>query len=450
MATETKRRRGRPRPASTGLAAQRRKSGARRSRAGTSALDRERRLRQHNELLVALGKSTALAEGDLERSLAEITEAAAQSLNVRRASVWHYSPDRTSIVCADLYDAHRRVHERGTELHARDFPVYFEALEQERTVAAHDAHRDPRTCEFSKPYLGPLGITSMLDAPIRQQGRMTGVICHEHIGKPRAWSLDEQSFAGSLADYVALAIAAAERRKTEQALAERVVELARSNAELEQFAYVASHDLQEPLRMVSSYVALLDRRYRGKLDPEADKHIAYAVEGAKRMRGLIKDLLLFSRAGRVGQQPAPVDAGRAAEAARANLRGLIEETGASVTIEPLPKVLGWESQLVRVFQNIIENGIKYRGKDIPRVSVGADRHGAEWVFRVKDNGIGIDSKYFEKIFRIFQRLHDRKAYAGSGIGLAIAKRIVEHHGGRIWVESAPGQGSTFYFTAKGA
>jgi len=279
---------------------------------------------------------------------------------------------------------------------------------------------------------------------------MTGVICHEHIGKPRAWSLDEQSFAGSLADYVALAIAAAERRKTEQALAERVVELARSNAELEQFAYVASHDLQEPLRMVSSYVALLDRRYRGKLDPEADKHIAYAVEGAKRMRGLIKDLLLFSRAGRVGQQPAPVDAGRAAEAARANLRGLIEETGASVTIEPLPKVLGWESQLVRVFQNIIENGIKYRGKDIPRVSVGADRHGAEWVFRVKDNGIGIDSKYFEKIFRIFQRLHDRKAYAGSGIGLAIAKRIVEHHGGRIWVESAPGQGSTFYFTAKGA
>jgi light-regulated signal transduction histidine kinase (bacteriophytochrome) len=202
--------------------------------------------------------------------------------------------------------------------------------------------------------------------------------------------------------------------------------------------------------MVSSYVALLDRRYRGKLDPEADKHIAYAVEGAKRMRGLIKDLLVFSRAGRVGQQPVPVDAGHAAEAARANLRGLIEETGASVTIEPLPKVLAWESQLVRVFQNIIENGIKYRGQNVARIVVGADRRGPEWVFRVNDNGIGIDSKYFDKIFRIFQRLHDRKSYAGSGIGLAIAKRIVEHHGGRIWVESAPGQGSTFYFTAKGA
>src|SRR5262249_4833514 len=150
-------------------------------------------------------------EGDLERSLAEITEAAAHSLAVRRASVWNYSPDRASIICVDLFDAQRGVHERGTELYARDFPGYFRALEQERTVAAHDAHGDPRTREFSQPYLGPLGITSMLDAPIRQQGRMTGVICHEHVGKPRVWSLDEQSFAGSMADYAALAIAAAER-----------------------------------------------------------------------------------------------------------------------------------------------------------------------------------------------------------------------------------------------
>jgi signal transduction histidine kinase len=422
----------------------------RRPRPRVSALDRERRLRRHNELLVALGKSTALADGDLERSLAEITEAAAHSLNVRRASVWHYSADRTSIVCADLYDADRAVHERGTVLHARDFPGYFEALEQERTVAARDARRDPRTLEFADVYLRPLGIASMLDAPIRQQGRMTGVICHEHVGKLRAWTLDEQTFAGSMADCVALAVAAAERKQAEVALAERVAELARSNAELEQFAYVASHDLQEPLRMVSNYVALLDRRYRGKLDADADKHIGYAVEGAKRMRGLIRDLLMFSRAGRVGHQPGPVDAHRAAEAARANLRVLIEETGATVTIAPLPTVLTWDSQLVRVFQNIIENGIKYRGEAVPQVEVSAERQDTEWIFRVKDNGIGIDSKYFEKIFRIFQRLHDRRTYGGSGIGLAIAKRIVEHHGGRIWVESAPGQGSTFSFTAKAA
>jgi light-regulated signal transduction histidine kinase (bacteriophytochrome) len=229
-----------------------------------------------------------------------------------------------------------------------------------------------------------------------------------------------------------------------------VVELARSNAELEQFAYVASHDLQEPLRMVSSYVALLDRQYRGKLDAEADKHIAYAVEGAKRMRRLIKDLLHFSRAGRSREPVAPVDAARAVEAARANLGRLIEETGAVVTVGSLPRVLAWESQLVRVFQNLIENGIKYRREEVPRIEVGADRRGADWVFRVSDNGIGIDSKYFEKIFRIFQRLHDRKTYDGSGIGLAVAKRIVEHHGGHMWVESTPGQGSTFYFTAKGA
>jgi signal transduction histidine kinase len=419
-------------------------------RAGESALDRERRLRRYNELLVALSKSAALADGDLDRSLAEITEVAAHHLNVRRASVWNYSPDRASIVCVDLYDAQRGVHERGTELYARDFPAYFRALDEERTVAAHDAHGDPRTREFSAPYLGPLGIASMLDAPIRQQGRMTGVICHEHVGQPRRWSLDEQSFAGSLADCVALAIAAAERKKAEHVLAERVVELARSNAELEQFAYVASHDLQEPLRMVSSYVALLDKRYRGRLDDDADKHIAYALEGAKRMRMLIRDLLLFSRAGRSKERLAPVDAGRAAEAARANLGRLIEETGALVTIDSLPTVLAWESQLVQVFQNLIENGIKYRGPDRARIEVRADRRGAEWVFRVTDNGIGIDGKYFEKIFRIFQRLHDRRTYDGSGIGLAIAKRIVEHHGGHIWVESAVGHGSTFYFTAKGA
>jgi light-regulated signal transduction histidine kinase (bacteriophytochrome) len=196
-------------------------------------------------------------------------------------------------------------------------------------------------------------------------------------------------------------------------------------------------------------VGLLDRRYRGKLDPEADKHIAYALDGAKRMRALIRDLLAFARAGRSGESVVAVDAGRAAEAARANLRELIEESGAQVLIGSLPMVASSPGQLTQVFQNLIENGIKYRSDPAPRIEVAAERRGSDWVFRVIDNGVGIDSQYFEKIFRIFQRLHDRRD-DGSGIGLAIAKRIVEHHGGQIWVQSAPGQGSTFFFTARGA
>ena len=417
-----------------------------RRRAEEVLIDRERRLRRHNELLVELGKSKALAEGDLTTALREITEVAARSLEVDRASVWLYTGDRRGILCLDLFEAGKVAHSSGTQLGKVDFPRYFAALEEERTIAATDAHTDERTREFSEPYLRPLGIGAMLDAPIRQQGRMTGVVCHEHVGAAREWSIDEQNFAGSLADCVSLAIAAAERKKAELALAERVADLARSNSELEQFAYVASHDLQEPLRMVSSYVALLEKRYKGKLDPEADKYIGYAVEGARRMRGLIQDLLAYSRAGRREDELSPADPRRAVDAALANLRGLIEETGAEVVIGPLPGVLGNDTQLVQLFQNLIENALKYRAEAPPRVELGAERDGEQWTFSVKDNGIGIEPQYAERIFRIFQRLHDRQQYGGSGIGLAIAKRIVERHRGRIWVESSAGCGATFKFT----
>jgi signal transduction histidine kinase len=417
-----------------------------RRRAEEVLLDRERRLRRHNELLVELGKSKALAEGDLPTALREITEVAARSLEVERASVWLYTADHAGIVCLDLFEAGKVAHNSGVQLNAVDFPRYFAALEEERTIAATDAHTDTRTGEFSEVYLRPLGIGAMLDAPIRQQGLMTGVVCHEHIGAAREWSIDEQNFAGSLADCVSLAIAASERKKAELALAERVADLARSNAELEQFAYVASHDLQEPLRMVSSYVALLEKRYKGKLDPDADKYIGYAVEGARRMRGLINDLLAYSRAGRREDELGPSESSRAIEGALANLRGLVEETGAEVVLGSMPRVMGNDTQLTQLFQNLIENALKYRGEAPPRVELGAQRDGAEWTFFVKDNGIGIEPQYAERIFRIFQRLHDRQKYAGSGIGLAIAKRIVERHRGRIWVEANDGPGATFRFT----
>lgn len=237
-----------------------------------------------------------------------------------------------------------------------------------------------------------------------------------------------------------------DQKRIEQELEARAEELARSNAELERFAYIASHDLQEPLRMVSSYTQLLARRYKGRLDEDADEFIEYAVDGATRMQVLINDLLTYSRVGTKGKEFAPLDLAEIFEAARDNLQIAIEESGASVTSEPLPQVMGDSTQLVQLFQNLIGNAIKFRGEEPPEVHVGAERRGREWVISVRDNGIGIDPQYAERVFVIFQRLHTREDYAGTGIGLAVCKRIVERHGGRIWLESATGEGSTFFFT----
>jgi PAS domain S-box-containing protein len=236
------------------------------------------------------------------------------------------------------------------------------------------------------------------------------------------------------------------RKQAEEELKQAAAELTRSNAELEQFAYVASHDLQEPLRMVTSYLQLLERRYQGQLDEKADKFIAYAVEGAARMQTLIQELLAYSRVGTRGQPFAPTDCQAVAEAAVANLGAAIQESGAVVIRAGLPTVLADATQLTQVFQNLIGNAIKFRRAAPPQIHVGAEREKGAWVFRVRDNGIGIAPEFTERIFVIFQRLHSRDEYPGTGMGLAICKKIVERHGGRIWVESEPGQGSTFYFT----
>ena len=237
-----------------------------------------------------------------------------------------------------------------------------------------------------------------------------------------------------------------ERKQAEAALARKTEELACSNAELEQFAYVASHDLQEPLRMASSYVQLLARRYKEKLDSDADDFINFAVDGANRMQALIRDLLAYSRVGTRGERLEPTSCETVLDQTLANLQFAIEENGARVTHDPLPTVLADPSQLSQLFQNLIGNAIKFRRDEAPHVHLGAERRENEWLFSVRDNGIGIDEEYGERIFEIFQRLHGRNDYSGTGIGLAICKKIVERHGGRIWVVSDPGGGSTFYFT----
>jgi PAS domain S-box-containing protein len=238
-----------------------------------------------------------------------------------------------------------------------------------------------------------------------------------------------------------------ERKQAEEELKRRAEELERSNAELERFAYVASHDLQEPLRMVSSYTQLLARRYQGKLDEDADEFIGYAVDGATRMQALINDLLAYSRVGTRGREFRPADCEAVFQAALANLRVAVEESGARVENGPLPTVMGDRTQLLQLFQNLIGNAMKFRRKGVtPEVRVEVERRGGEWLFSVHDNGIGIDPRYAERVFVIFQRLHGREEYPGTGIGLALCKRIVERHGGKMWVRSEPGEGSTFYFT----
>nr|WP_224242914.1 PAS domain-containing protein [Hyalangium gracile] len=242
-----------------------------------------------------------------------------------------------------------------------------------------------------------------------------------------------------------------ERRRAEESLRMHAQELARSNEELQQFAYVASHDLQEPLRMVASYTQLLARRYRGKLDSDADEFIGYAVEGVNRMQRLIQDLLAYSRVGTRGRELSPCDAGQALQRAVDNVRATLEETRGELTVAPLPRVLADETQLAQLFQNLLSNALKFHGQAPPKVEVSAQPQGPDWWrFTVKDEGLGIDSQYFDRIFIIFQRLHGREEYPGTGIGLAICKKIVERHGGRIGVESRPGAGSTFWFTLPAA
>jgi len=237
-----------------------------------------------------------------------------------------------------------------------------------------------------------------------------------------------------------------ERNRAQQELTRKLEELARSNGDLEQFAYVASHDLQEPLRMVISYTQLLARRYQGKLDVSADEFIGFAVDGATRMQQLIQDLLSYSRLTTRGKALQFTQAGAACNAALENLRDSIKNANAEVSVGPLPTVLADATQLAQLFQNLIGNAIKYRNKRKPKIGVDARSNGNEWVFSVQDNGIGIEPQYFERIFQMFQRLHTRKDYSGTGIGLAICRKIAERHGGKIWVESHPGRGSTFLFT----
>jgi chemotaxis family two-component system sensor kinase Cph1 len=237
-----------------------------------------------------------------------------------------------------------------------------------------------------------------------------------------------------------------ERKCAEEALVKKSDDLARSNADLAQFAYVASHDLQEPLRTITRFTQLLEKRYKGKLDQDADEFIGFIVSGTKRMHQIINDLLTYSRLNTRKEPLAPMKLEDALQRAMQNLSYVLEESGGGVRYDEMPTIVADESQMTQLFQNIIGNAMKFHGEEAPQVEISAARKGNDWIFSVRDNGIGIDPKYKDRIFEIFQRLHTNEEYPGTGIGLAIAKKIVERHEGRIWMESEPGKGTTINFT----
>jgi len=252
--------------------------------------------------------------------------------------------------------------------------------------------------------------------------------------------------AGNLVAVEGIARDITERKGPEEEIDRAMAELARSNAELEHLANVTSHEMDEPLHMVVRCVNLLERRYKGRLDSNTEKIIGYAFDGANRMQRLVNDLLAYARVGSEGKDFAPINCEAIFDRAIANLREAIEESDAAVNHDALPIVMADESQLIQLFQNLIGNAIKFREEESPGVHVSIEKKENEWLFSVQDNGIGIDPEHFERIFMICQRLHSEADYPGTGIGLSICKRIVERHGGRIWVNSEPGKGSTFYFT----
>ncbi len=287
-----------------------------------------------------------------------------------------------------------------------------------------------------------MGLRSFLSAPLLYRGEPIGCL-NLHSLTESAYSERHRLLAERIAVYIAGAIANAQLHSQVTRQAE---ELERSNRELEQFAYVASHDLQEPLRMVSSYVALLGRRYGGQLDERADKYIHFAVDGANRMQGLIHDLLAYSRVGTRGAELVATDTVPVLEETLSNLEVAIGESQAKVVYSDLPWVMGDPSQLRQLFQNIIGNALKFRSESRPRVELGATREGEYWTFSIRDNGVGFDQRYAERIFGVFKRLHRNAEIPGTGIGLAICQRIIDRHGGRIWAESKLGEGTCFYFT----
>jgi signal transduction histidine kinase len=405
-----------------------------------------KRMRSERQLAVQYKSTRALAEaGDLSQAFSRILEAICQSIGWPLGVGWTVDEKANVLRCVSLWSS--------PELKAEEFITLTENTSFETGKGLPGrvwATGQPAWIEDVIPDSNfpranaaiKAGLHGAFGFPVRLGDENLGVIeCFsQHIESPDAALLEMLTAIGSqIGQFI-------ERQRAEEQLRQTSSELARSNTDLQQFAYVASHDLFEPLRMVRSFLQLLQEHASGKLDKESEEFIGLALDGANRMQALISDLLAYSRVDQRGQLMEPTDCNQVLEAAVANLKVAIDESGATVNHQPLPTVRGDIVQLIQLFQNLVGNAIKFHGEQPPRVDISVSQKDGEWLFTFTDNGIGIDPKHFERIFEIFQRLHTRNEYPGTGIGLSICKRIVERHGGRMWVESSPGKGSSFYFS----
>ena len=408
--------------------------------------DISERKRGERILATQFAIARTLAEAsDVSSTLPTLLKILAESLGWEWAALWLIDEKSSRLRCAATWHAASvdalRLEKESRELtYARGNGMPGRVWERSEPVWVRDFCQEPTFLRASAA--SDAGFNGWVGFPIHLEGDVLGVM--EFAGtRMQEPDPDVLAMLSAIGHQISQFVA---RRRAEERLKQRAEELARSNADLQQFAYVASHDLQEPLRMVASYTQLLARRYKGRLDDDADEFIGFAVDGATRMQHLIQDLLAYSRVGTRGKEFVATDTNVLVDRVVVDLAARIEETGAVVTRGDLPTVVVDAVQLGQVFQNLIVNAIKFHGAQPPRVRIDARTDGEYYLFSVADNGIGIEPQYLNRIFVIFQRLHGQGEYPGTGIGLAICKKIVERHGGRIWVESQPGQGSTFNFT----
>lgn len=415
------------------------------------------RRRAERYLTTQLAVASVMAKGtQLEHARAGVLAAIGESMGWTLGELWQVDEDEGILSCAEVWHAPGSEHPRfdavtretrfepgvglpGT-VWQTSAPTWF------ADVRSHPHF--PRSATAAEE-----GLRGAIGLPVLQDGRVVGVMdfYSESVERPDEELLTMMTtFGAQVGEYFARKEAQRSLELAANELRRHAAELERSNADLEQFAYVASHDLSEPLRTVSGFVGLLAKRYEGQLDAQADEYIRFAVEGVHRMRELIDDLLAYSRVGRADQSLEAVDTGVLVAQILRTLKPQIDSAGGEVTVEPLPTVQGDEWQLRQLFQNLIANAVKFDGGRPPRVEVSAVREVAGWRFAVRDHGVGVDERHADRIFKVFQRLHARDEYDGTGIGLAICRRVVDRRGGRIWVQAAQGGGADFRFTVPDA
>jgi two-component system, sensor histidine kinase and response regulator len=410
-------------------------------------------LQEHQAALLELAQSEAIISGDLQRAFRSITEVASRVLAVERASIWLFQENRSAIQLVDLYDTPTKQHSAGTVLQANQFPSYFQALErEENTIAAHDAHYDPRTREFSSAYLTPLGIGAMLDAPIRHKGKVVGVLCHEYLGTPRTWTADESTIAVSFATMGTLAMEATERGEAERAVRLAKEKAETANAAKSEFLASVSHEIRTPMNAI---VGMADLLWETELTPDQRKYLRIFRRAGGNLLNLINDILDFSKVetGHLELESIAFDLGDLIEktiellAMRANEKGL--ELACHLSPDVPCALIGDPNRLQQILINLISNALKFteKGSVTLRVQNDPDRTAPGAIrFSVIDTGIGIPSEKLAAIFESFTQAHASitRRYGGTGLGLTISKQLVERMNGRIVVESMEGQGSTFH------